>query len=294
MQIVETIEALREVRKQIVGSLGLVPTMGYLHDGHMSLVEYARRENDIVLATIFVNPTQFGEGEDLDSYPRDLPRDFAMLESAGVDYVFTPTPQMIYPAGFQTYVNVHHVSQGLEGGQRDGHFEGVTTVVAKLFNLVQPDNAYFGQKDAQQVVVIRQMVTDLNFPLNIVVCPIVREADGLAMSSRNVYLNPEERQIATILRRSIQQVGQAYDDGERRPERLKEIVQAMVNDEPLAILHYVSIANPTTLDEVTQPSNSPLLLSMAVQIGKPRLLDNCLLPLSLNTSDGITATLGAK
>ncbi len=294
MQILETIEALCEVRRQIVGSLGLVPTMGYLHEGHMSLVEHARRENDVVLATIFVNPTQFGAGEDLDSYPRDLPRDFAMLESAGVDYVFTPTPTMMYPAGFQTYVNVHHVSQGLEGGQREGHFEGVTTVVAKLFNLIQPDNAYFGQKDAQQVVVIRQMVTDLNFPINIVVCPIVREVDGLAMSSRNVYLNPNERQIATILHRSIQQVGQAYNEGERHPERLKEIVQAMVNDEPLAILHYVSIANPTTLDEMTQPSDSPLLLSMAVQIGKPRLLDNCLLPLSLNTSDGITATLGAK
>ena len=167
--------------------------MGYLHEGHISLVEYARQENDVVIATIFVNPTQFAKGEDLESYPRDLPHDLGMLERAGVDIVFTPTPALMYPEGYQTYVTVETVTQGLEGAQREGHFRGVATVVSKLFNLTQPNVAYFGQKDAQQVVVIRQFVRDLNFPVEIAICPIVREADGLALSSRNVYLSADER-----------------------------------------------------------------------------------------------------
>jgi len=292
MQVLETIAELRLARRLMNGRVGLVPTMGYLHAGHMALVDYARQETDTVVATIFVNPTQFGDGEDLTTYPRDLPRDFDMLESAGVDFVFTPTPQMMYPQHFQTYVTVENVSQGLEGAQRDGHFRGVATVVAKLFNLIQPDVAYFGQKDAQQVVVIRRMVQDLNFPLDIAVCPIVREEDGLAMSSRNVYLNPAERMTAVVLHQAIQAVGEAYEKGERHPKGLLEIATNLIENEPLTDLNYVSLSDPVTLDEIDVPRNTPMLFSLAVQIGKPRLLDNCLLPLSLNTREGVTRILG--
>lgn len=292
MQILETIEDLRLACNLMTGKVGLVPTMGYLHAGHMALVDYARHENDTVIATIFVNPTQFGEGEDLSTYPRDLPRDFAMLESAGVDFVFTPTPAMMYPQNFQTYITVEQVTQGLEGAHRDGHFRGVGTIVAKLFNLTQPDVAYFGQKDAQQVVVIRRMVQDLNFPLQIAVCPIIREDDGLAMSSRNVYLNPEERASATVLYRAIQLVGSAYDAGERHPDGLLDMARDAIQAEPLARLDYVALSNPITLESIKTTTEKPMLFSMAVQIGKPRLLDNCLLPMSLNTRDGATNVLG--
>jgi len=292
MQVLESIEELRLARRLMSGEIGLVPTMGYLHEGHLSLVNSARQDNDTVIATIFVNPTQFGTGEDLSTYPRDMPRDLDMLESAGVDFVFTPTPDMMYPEHFQTYVTVEQVTQGLEGAQRDGHFRGVTTVVAKLFNLIQPDTAYFGQKDAQQVVVIRRMVADFNIPVDIVVCPIVREADGLAMSSRNVYLTSKERQAATVLYKSIQAVGQAYERGERDPDKLCQIAIDMVSAQSLADLNYVSLSDPLTLEDIVAPTDSPLLFSIAVQIGKPRLLDNCLLPLSINTRDGVTQVLG--
>lgn len=294
MQVLTSIEALREARRAMVGRVGLVPTMGYLHAGHLSLVESARAENDLVIATIFVNPTQFGEGEDLSTYPRDLPRDFALLESAGVDFVFTPTPEMMYPNHFQTYVTVEQVTLGLEGAQRDGHFRGVTTVVAKLFNLVQPHVAYFGQKDAQQVVVIRRMVQDLNIPVDIVVCPIVRETDGLAMSSRNVYLTDEERSAAVVLHRAIQTVGAAYDDGERQPRQLLAIAGDVVRAEPLAKLDYVSLSDPLVLTDVDAPTDKPMLFSLAVKIGIPRLLDNCLLPFELNTREGVTQVLGTN
>jgi pantoate--beta-alanine ligase len=294
MQVIDTISDLRSARKAINGTIGLVPTMGYLHEGHLSLVDYARRENDVVIATIFVNPTQFGQGEDLETYPRDLPRDFAMLEKAGVDFVFTPTPSMMYPSGYQTYVTVDKVTQRLEGALREGHFQGVATVVSKLFNLIQPDTAYFGQKDAQQVVVIRQFVRDLNFPVDIAICPIVREPDGLALSSRNIYLSADERKIAIILYQSIQTVGDAYDNGERNPTELRRIAEDVIHGEQLADLNYVSIANPTTLEEVTQVTDTPMLLSMAVKIGQPRLLDNCLLPLSLNNRIDVSKTLGIE
>ena len=294
MQVVETIENLRSAREGIIGTVGLVPTMGYLHAGHLSLVDYASRENDVVIATIFVNPTQFGQDEDLDSYPSDLSHDLQMLASAGVDFVFTPTKEMMYPNGYQTYVHVEKVTQRLEGAQRDGHFRGVTTIVSKLFNLIQPDIAYFGQKDAQQVIVIRQMVRDLNFPLEIAVCPIVREDDGLALSSRNVYLSSVERQSATILYQAIRAVGVAYEQGERHPERLRAIAENLIHAEPLADLNYVSLAYANTLDEVdSKVEDEPLLLSMTAQIGKPRLLDNCLLPLSLNNREGASSVLGA-
>lgn len=292
MQILNSIADLRLARRLMTGTVGLVPTMGYLHAGHISLVDYARQENDTVIATIFVNPTQFSANEDLSTYPRNLPQDFAMLESAGVDFVFTPTPEMMYPQHFQTYVTVEDVTQGLEGAQRGGHFRGVTTIVAKLFNLTQPDIAYFGQKDAQQVVVIRRMVQDLNIPVEIAVCPIVREPDGLAMSSRNVYLNPDERVAATVLYKAIQNIASAYDEGERNPETLSRIAKEAVNAESLAQLSYVSLSDPLTLKEILSPTENPMLFSLAAQVGKPRLLDNCLLPLSLNTREGVTHVLG--
>lgn len=293
MIVVRTIEELRRERARIIGRLGLVPTMGYLHEGHLALVSQARAECDVVGATIFVNPTQFGPNEDLASYPRDLDRDLTMLETAGVSLVFIPAVDVIYPLGFQTYVNVENVTQRLEGAVRPGHFRGVATVVAKLFNLVQPDAAFFGQKDAQQVVVIRRMVGDLNFPVDIIVCPIVRENDGLALSSRNVYLQPAERQAATVLSQALRGAGAAYDAGERNPYRLREIVKSLIAAEMLAELDYVSLAYAHDLSECEEPTDLPLLLSVAARVGRPRLIDNCLLPLSLNTREGASHVLGA-
>ena len=292
MHIIDNIADLRAMRPKLTGKVGLVPTMGYLHDGHLSLISAAKELCDTVVATIFVNPTQFGEGEDLTTYPRDLPRDFAMLESAGVELVFTPTPQLMYPPHFQTWVTVEQVTQGREGGQRPEHFRGVTTIVTKLFNLMQADVAFFGQKDAQQGVVIRQMVRDLNIPIDIQVCPIVREADGLALSSRNVYLNVEDRQVALVLSKTLQDIGVLYEQGERNPNVLRNIAIEKITAEPKAKLDYVSLATADTLTELNEPSDKPLLLSIAAQVGKPRLLDNCLLPLSLNTREGATQTLG--
>jgi len=292
MHILDNIAELREVRPQLEGKVGLVPTMGYLHQGHMSLVAAAHEVCDTVTATIFVNPTQFAAGEDLESYPRDLPHDFAMLEEAGVSLVFTPTPQLMYPPRFQTWVTVEEVTKGREGGSRPEHFRGVTTVVAKLFNLMQADVAFFGQKDAQQVVTIRQMVRDLNMPIEIQVCPIVREEDGLALSSRNVYLKPDERQAALILNRTLQEVGELYESGERNPDKLRNLAQERISSQAGVELDYVSLADAATLEEIETTSDKPLLLSVAAQVGKPRLLDNCLLPLSLNTREGASATLG--
>ena len=292
MQIVDTIVALREARPKMRGTVGVVPTMGALHDGHLSLVQHARADNDFVIATMFVNPTQFGPNEDLAAYPRDLPSDLKKLEMAGCDLVFTPAPEVIYPPDYQTYITVEEVTQGLEGARRPGHFRGVATVVAKLFNLTQPDNAYFGQKDAQQVVVIKQMTRDLNFPLRIIVCPTVREPDGLAMSSRNVYLKPEERRAATALSRALQAAAEVYAKGERHPEQIRQTARAVIEAEPLAQPDYISAADARTLRELTIPTETPVLLSLTVKIGKPRLLDNCLLPFSLNTRAGLTTTLG--
>ena len=292
MHIIDNIADLRAIRPKLKGKVGLVPTMGYLHDGHLSLISAAKHMSDTVVATIFVNPTQFAEGEDLTTYPRDLPRDFALLEEAGVELVFTPTPELMYPPNFQTWVTVEQVTQGREGGQRPEHFRGVTTVVTKLFNLMQADSAFFGQKDAQQVVAIRQMVRDLNIPIDIQVCPIVRESDGLALSSRNVYLSAEDRQVALILNKTLQEIGALYEQGERNPETLRELAIKKISAEPRAKLDYVSLATADSLVEVDTPSDKPLLLSVAAQIGKPRLLDNCLLPLSLNTQEGATQTLG--
>ncbi|MBC7872085.1 MAG: pantoate--beta-alanine ligase [Chitinophagaceae bacterium] len=293
MQVVETIEALRAARRMLPGSVGLVPTMGALHEGHLSLVQQAKAENNVVIVTIFVNPTQFAANEDLAAYPRDLPHDLAMLEGLGIDLVFTPTPALIYPQGYQTYVEVETISQGLEGAHRPGHFRGVATVVAKLFNMTQPDKAYFGQKDAQQVAVIKAMARDLNFPLDVVVCPIKREDDGLAMSSRNTYLDPIQRQAAIILYKALVAASDAYDDGEREPTALRQVMRKVLMGESLADVEYISVSDVNTLRELESAVSTPLLLSMAVKIGQTRLIDNMLLPLALNQSNMLSAILGS-
>jgi pantoate--beta-alanine ligase len=277
MRVVHTIAEARTVRRALPGTWGFVPTMGYLHEGHLSLVRRARAENDRVAVSIFVNPTQFGPHEDYARYPRDLERDLRLLEPLGVDLVFIPSVEEMYPPGFQTWVIVEEVSRPLEGASRPGHFRGVATVVAKLFNILQPDRAYFGQKDAQQTVVIRRMVQDLNIPVEIVICPTVREPDGLAMSSRNTYLNPEERRAATVLFRALQAAKARYEAGERDAERLREAMREVIRAEPLARIDYVSVAHPETLQELERVEG-PALLSLAVYIGTTRLIDNLMLP----------------
>ncbi len=277
MQTVTTLSDLRTVRASLTGVFGLVPTMGYLHEGHLSLVRRARAECDHVGVSVFVNPAQFGPHEDLAAYPRDLDRDLSLLEPLGVNVVWTPTPEVVYPPGFQTWVTVEQVTAPLEGRHRPGHFRGVATVVAKLFNAFTPDKAYFGQKDAQQIVVIKRMAQDLNFPLEIVVCPTVREPDGLALSSRNVYLNSEERRAATALYHALSAAKARYDAGERDAEMLRAVMSSTIAAEPLAREEYVSAADPDTLAELERVEQG-VLLSLAVRIGKTRLIDNFLLP----------------
>ena len=267
---------LRSARLSFPGRVGLVPTMGYLHEGHLSLVRRARAECDQLVVSIFVNPTQFGPKEDLSKYPRDLDRDLSLLEPLGVDLVWMPTSEIMYPPGYQTWVEVEAITRPLEGAMRPGHFRGVTTVVAKLFNAVLPQRAYFGQKDAQQAAVIRQMTRDLNFPIEIVVCPIVREPDGLAMSSRNVYLDPEQRQAATVLYRSLCAAKEVYERGERDAEKIREKMKEVLAGEPLADVQYVSCADSDTLEELETVTDKALL-SMAVYMGKTRLIDNFVL-----------------
>ncbi|MBC8171385.1 MAG: pantoate--beta-alanine ligase [Anaerolineae bacterium] len=292
MEVVDSIEALRKARAGLRGTVGVIPTMGALHGGHRSLVDEARAEHTNVIVTIFINPMQFAPGEDLAAYPRDLPGDLKLLEAAGVDLIFTPTPDLIYPPGYQTYIDVETVTEGLEGSHRPGHFRGVATVVSKLFHLTMPDTAYFGQKDAQQVAVIRRMVHDLNFPLNIAIVPTIREPDGLAMSSRNTYLTPEQRAAAPVLYQALQAAGTAYASGERQPNNLQTIMRQILAHEPQAVIDYVSIDDAQTLHPVNQPTDKPMLLSMAVKIGRTRLIDNGLLPLALNTRPGLEQMLG--
>jgi pantoate--beta-alanine ligase len=276
MLSVITLTELRSERLSFAGRVGLVPTMGYLHEGHLSLVRRAREDCDHAVVSIFVNPTQFGPREDLSKYPRNLDRDLSLLEPLGVDLVWIPTAEIMYPHGFQTWVEVETITQPLEGSMRPGHFRGVTTVVAKLFNAVQPHNAYFGQKDAQQAAVIRQMTRDLNFPIDVVVCPIVREPDGLAMSSRNVYLDPEQRKAATVLWRALQAAKEVYDNGERDAETIRGKIKEVLASEPLAQVQYISCADYDTLEEL-ETVTGKTLLSMAVFIGKTRLIDNLIL-----------------
>jgi pantoate--beta-alanine ligase len=273
MQLAKTISGLRELRRQFSGSVGFVPTMGYLHEGHLALVRQARNENSIVVVSIFVNPTQFGPREDLASYPRDVDRDLQLLEEQKTDVVFIPSNEQMYPPGFSSWVDVEKVTERLEEASRPGHFRGVATVVAKLFNIVQPTKAYFGQKDAQQAIVIKRMVADLNMDLEIVVVPTVRENDGLAMSSRNIYLNSEERQAATILSKALTLAKELWQGGEKDADRIRQQMTSLIQKEPLAKIDYVSIADADTLEEVKQ-IDRPALASLAVRIGKPRLIDN--------------------
>ena len=275
MRTVVSLPELYSARLSLDGTVGLVPTMGYLHEGHLSLIHRAREECNSVVVSIFVNPTQFGPQEDLARYPRDLERDISLIEPY-TDLLWTPTAEIMYPPGYQTWVQVEEMTRPLEGAMRPGHFRGVTTVVAKLFNGVQPDKAYFGQKDAQQAAVIRRMVRDLNFPIEIVVCPIVREPDGLAMSSRNVYLDPGQRKAATVLYRSLRQAKEAYDTGERSADMLRQVMKDVLASEPLANVQYVSCADYETLEEL-ETVERKALLSMAVFIGKTRLIDNFVL-----------------
>jgi pantoate--beta-alanine ligase len=276
MQVVKTIPDVRALRQQLGGSVGFVPTMGYLHEGHLALVKRARAENSTVFVSIYVNPTQFGPREDFGAYPRDLDRDLELLRGERVDVVFVPSDAEMYPPEFSSWVDVEKVTEQLEGASRPRHFRGVSTVVAKLFNLVQPSRAYFGQKDAQQAAVIKRMVADLNMGLEVVVVPTVRESDGLAMSSRNVYLGPEERQAATILFRALTLARQLWQGGGKDAEEIRRQMTSLIQKEPLAQIDYVSIADGNTLEELGT-IEGPALASLAVRIGKTRLIDNTLL-----------------
>ncbi len=276
MKVVETIAEMKKVRRQLAEPVGFVPTMGYLHEGHISLVRQAKAANAAVAVSIYVNPTQFGPKEDLKKYPRDIPRDLAMLEKANTDVVFIPTDAEMYPPSYNTWVDLEKITDRLEGAVRPGHFRGVATVCNKLFNLVEPTRAYFGQKDAQQVRVIQKMVAELNMNLEIVVCPTVREPDGLAMSSRNVYLKPAEREAATVLYKSLMLAQKLYNGGEKNAEKIRQQMTALIRKEPLANIEYISIADATTLEELKEIT-PPILVSMVVKIGAPRLLDNIVL-----------------
>lgn len=276
MKILRDIAAVKDfinkVRKNN-NSIGLVPTMGFLHEGHLTLMRQAKAACDIVVASIFVNPMQFGKGEDYKEYPRDLARDAARADCVGVDAVFAPAVTEMYPQGFASYVEVANITEKLCGASRPGHFRGVTTVVNKLFNIVQPDKAYFGQKDAQQVAVLKCMVADLNMNVKIITVPIVREEDGLAMSSRNVYLSTAERKAALVLSRTLQEVKQQLQAGERDANRLRTYLSANISAEPLADIDYVSISESNTMEEVEHITGS-VLIALAVRFGKTRLIDN--------------------
>jgi pantoate--beta-alanine ligase len=276
MKVIKIISEMKSFRKALPEPVGLVPTMGYLHEGHISLVRQAKKDNASVVVSVFVNPTQFSPGEDFETYPRDLEGDVELLEEEGVDAVFAPEADEMYPANFSSRVEVTGITQKLEGNCRPGHFRGVTTVVNKLFNIVRPDRAYFGQKDAQQAVIIKKMVADLNMNLEVITCPIVREMDGLALSSRNIYLNPRERQASTVLYRSLMLAQNLYAQGERDAEIVRKEIVRLIKTEELARIDYVSIADPATLDELDEITGKALV-SMAVKFGKTRLIDNVIL-----------------
>jgi len=264
---------MKRLRAEMTGPVGFVPTMGYLHEGHVSLVRCAGEENASVVASIFVNPTQFGPTEDFEDYPRDTQHDLVMLEEAGTDVTFMPPVAEMYPKGFSSCVEVGKLTERLEGAFRPTHFRGVTTVCNKLFNIVEPTRAYFGQKDAQQALVIKKMVADLDMNLEIVVCPTIREPDGLAMSSRNTYLNQEQRRSAVSLNQALKLAEELWSQGERNAERLRRVVTNHIQQQPLAEIEYVSIADIGTLEEL-ETITTPALLSLVVGFGKTRLLDN--------------------
>jgi pantoate--beta-alanine ligase len=264
----------RKIRRDQDRTIGLVPTMGALHEGHLSLVREARRMSDVVVVSVFVNPTQFGPTEDFDHYPRDLTRDTALLTDYNVDYIFAPTAEEMYPRGFCTYVNVSGLSKLLEGESRPGHFRGVATVVSILLNTVRPDFAFFGQKDAQQSVIIKRMVKDLAFDTEIVVLPTVREDSGLAISSRNLYLTEEERESAAVIHHALAKAKESFKKGERHAAKLAEAVRSTIETEPHARLGYVSIVDAETLETIEKIDERPVLIAVAAYIGKTRLIDN--------------------
>jgi pantoate--beta-alanine ligase len=276
MIVIKTIPDMTYLRLNLKEPVGFVPTMGYLHEGHMSLVRHARAENKSVIVSIYVNPTQFGPKEDLSKYPRDLARDLVMLEKEGTDVVFFPADKEMYPTAYDTWVTVDNLTKPLEGDSRPTHFRGVTTIVAKLFNIVQPTSAYFGQKDAQQALVIKKMAKDLNMDLKVVVCPTIRELDGLAMSSRNVYLNHEQRKAAPVLYKSLLLAKDLFAIGERDSAVILEQMTATIQKEPLAKIDYISVADTATLAELKKIKKSALV-SMAVRFGSTRLIDNIIL-----------------
>ncbi len=278
MLVVQKVREMQDRMGQLKSdgrSAGLVPTMGFFHEGHLSLMR-AARANDVVVVSLFVNPTQFGPSEDFAAYPRDLDRDLEMAASVGVDMVFHPEPEEMYPEPFRTYVDVEGVTSGLCGRSRPGHFRGVATVVAKLFHIIPADRAYFGQKDAQQVAVIRQMVRDLNLDIEVVACPIIREPDGLAMSSRNAYLGEAERQAATVLYRSLKEAERLVEAGERRAPEIEVAVRRVFAGEALAQLEYIEVCDNIMLKPIPQLGGT-VLVAVAAKIGRSRLIDNMLL-----------------
>jgi pantoate--beta-alanine ligase len=288
MKICETIEDMRAACREARGSgrrLGFVPTMGALHEGHLSLVRAARASCQVVAASIFVNPAQFGPNEDLAKYPRPFDRDLAMLEKEGVELLFVPSVEEMYPAGAVTWVTVEGLSDKLDGRSRPGHFRGVTTVVAKLFHIVEPDAAFFGQKDAAQVAIIRRMVRDLNFPVEIVGCPIVRQSDGLAMSSRNAYLNSEQRKQALVLHRALMRVEKCWENGERNAAKLIIEGQEELTREKSVRLDYFEVVNPESLEPVESIANGALV-AVAAWVGETRLIDNVAIPSSKRLRSG--------
>ena len=276
MQVINTIAEMRKLRRQLSEPVGFVPTMGYFHEGHLSLVRQARKENPTVVVSIFVNPTQFGPDEDFQDYPRDLNRDLELLEREKVDIVFVPSEEEMYPRDFNSWVDVEKVTERLEGASRPGHFRGVATVCTKLFNIIQPARAYFGQKDVQQAVVIKKMVADLNMNLEIIIMPTVRESNGLAMSSRNTYLNPEERQAATVLFKALSLARELWHGGEKDADKIRYQMTSLIQKEPLAKIDYVGIADANTLEELKK-IDRPAIVFLAIRIGKTRLIDNVIL-----------------
>lgn len=276
MRLVDTISDMKAIirsNRTMGKTIGFVPTMGYLHEGHLSLANRSVQDNDFTVMSIFVNPTQFGPNEDFEKYPRDMERDLSLAESAGVDVVFSPGVSEMYPEKYKTYVNVEDITGVLCGLSRPGHFRGVTTVVNKLFNIIEPHKAYFGQKDAQQVIVIKKMVRDLNMNLEIVTCPIIRESDGLAMSSRNVYLNSEERKAAVILSKSLLEVEELIKQGERSCVKVVQYLKDRIRSEELAKIDYVEVVSGNGLEAIEQIRES-VLIALAVRFGKTRLIDN--------------------
>ena len=276
MQVIESVAAFRKAHAQAEKPLGLVPTMGYLHEGHVSLVRRACAENATAAVSIFVNPTQFGPNEDFSTYPRDMDADLAKLESAGVDLVFAPPVEEVYPPNFNTHVDVGRIGERLEGEHRAGHFQGVATVVCKLLTIVRPDRAYFGQKDAQQCLVVQRLNADLNLGAEIVVCPTIRDPDGLALSSRNVYLDAVEREAALSLFRSLQLAKELHQAGETDAAEIRSRMRRLINEQPLASIDYISVADAENLSEL-ETITGTALVSLAVRIGKTRLIDNVII-----------------